>query len=149
MAERDSQDSQASQDSNESSETRQELESWLKSQLVDAVSRSDLAAIGSWSERARLGARSILVVRARRTYRRRVAAALAAACVPLPLVVVYARALLGLLHDGLALVLPAPLPEVAVASYAATTALLVAVTFAAVPVLVELAMRAPRAAHGE
>jgi hypothetical protein len=125
------------------------LESWLQSQLVDAVARADLAELGSWSDRARLGARPILAARARRVYRRRVAAALVAASVPLPLVVVYARALLGLLHDGLAMVLPAPLPDVAVASYAATTALLVAVTFAAVPVLVELAMPGSRAAHGE
>ncbi len=139
----------AERDSEGSSETRQALESWLQSQLVDAVSRGDLAELGSWSNRARLGARPILVARARRVYRRRVATALAAACVPLPFVVVYARALLGLVHDGLALVLPAPLPDVAVASYAATTAFLVAVTFAAVPVLVELAMRGPRAAHGE
>jgi hypothetical protein len=125
------------------------LESWLRSQLLDTEPGADSGEIGEWSTRARIGARSILVARARRTYRRRVAAALAAACVPLPLVVVYARALLGWLHDGLALVLPAPLPDVAVASYAATTAFLVAVTFAAVPVLVELGMRSPRAAHGE
>lgn len=143
MADRDSHHSE------DSSETPRELESWLRSQLADAGSATDPAVIGAWSDRARSGARMILVARARRTYRRRVAAALAAACVPLPLVVVYARALLGWLHDGLALILPAPLPDVAVASYAATTAFLVAVTFASVPVLVELAMRAPRAAHGE
>jgi hypothetical protein len=133
----------------DSRETSSQLESWLRSQLAETESRPDSAEIGTWSERARLGARSILAQRARRVYRRRVAAALAAACVPLPFVVVYARALLGWLHDGLALILPAPLPDVAVASYAATTALLVAVTFAAIPVLVELAMRGPRAAHGE
>ena len=105
--------------------------------------------LDAWSKRTLIAASPILAVHAKRAYRRRVAAALAAACVPLPLVVVYARSLLGWLHDGLALLLPAPLPEIAVASYAATTVLLVAATFAAVPVLVELAMRAPRAAHGE
>jgi len=118
----------------------------LATRLMHAPAPADLAA---WSERTLAAASPLLAASAKRAYRRRVAAALAAACVPLPLVVAYARSLLGWLHGGLALLLPAPLPELAVASYAATTVLLVATTFAAIPVLVELAMRAPRPAHAE
>ena len=118
----------------------------LASRLMQAPPPGD---VEQWSARTRAAARPILAARARRAYRRRVASALAAACVPLPLVVVYARALLGWLYEGLARLLPAPFPDLAVASYAATTALLVAATFAAVPVLVELSMRTARPIHGE
>jgi hypothetical protein len=106
-------------------------------------------SLEAWSRRTRRAVRPILTASARRAYRRRVAGALAAACVPLPLIALYARALLGWLHDTLAFVLPAPLADVAVASYAAMTALLVSATLAAVPILVEVAMRTPRVAHGD
>ena len=123
-----------------------EMDRLLASSLGDVEPPDDVAA---WSARVRNAAAPVLASCARRAYRRRVSAALVAACVPLPLVLVYARALLGWLHDGLALILPAPLPDVAVASYAAVTALLVSATVAAVPVLVDLAMRTTRIAHGE
>ena len=122
------------------------MERLLASSLGDAAPPSELDA---WSRRARKVARPVLAASARRAYRRRVAGALAAACVPLPLVAIYARALLGWMHEGLAFVLPAPLPDVAVASYAAITALLISATYAAVPVIVDLAMRTPRIAHGD
>lgn len=118
----------------------------LASVLKGAGSEPPLDA---WSRRTRSAARPILAASARRAYRRRVAGALAAACVPLPLVALYAHTLLGWLHDALAFVLPAPLADVAVASYAAITALLVSATLAAVPVLVDVAMRSPRVAHGD
>jgi len=118
----------------------------LASRLMQAPPAED---VGEWSRRTLAAAKPILVERGRRAYRRRVASALVAACVPLPLVIVFARAVLGWLHDVLAYVLPAPFADLAVASYAATTALLVAATFAAVPVLVELSMRAPRTLHGD
>ena len=118
----------------------------LAIQLMQAPPPADLA---QWSRRTLAAASPILAAHTKRAYRRKVASALAAASVPLPLVVLYARSLLGWLHDGLAVVLPLPVADLAVASYAATTALLVATTFAAIPVLVELTMRAPRALPGE
>lgn len=105
--------------------------------------------VGEWSRRTLHAARVVLADNARRAYRRRVAAVLAAACVPLPLIAMYARTVLGWMHDVLAFVLPAPLPDVAVASYAAVAVLLVSASYAAVPVLVEITLRTPRAAHGE
>lgn len=92
---------------------------------------------GRWAGATVASVRSALAERARRTYRRRVAGALAAALLPLPLIVAYDGALLGWLHSLASRVLPEPLPTLAVSGYAGAAALLLAATYAAIPVLVE------------
>lgn len=61
--------------------------------------------------------------------------ALAAALVPLPLILVVDVALVGAVHELLARVLPQALTTYLVANLAATLALLLALTYAAVPLL--------------
>ena len=90
-----------------------------------------------WSRRSVAVARPLLAVHARRAYRRRVAFALIAALVPLPVIALYDRVLLGWLYGVAEAVLPTPLAVLAVGGYAATTSLLLALTYAAIPVLVE------------
>jgi hypothetical protein len=90
-----------------------------------------------WSRRSLAAARPLLAVHARRAYRRRVAFALIAALVPLPVIALYDRVLLGWLYGVAETVLPTPLAVLAVGGYAAATSLLLALTYAAIPVLVD------------
>jgi hypothetical protein len=107
--------------------------------LLAGLAEDDLGAVDpvGWSRRSVVAARPLLEAHARSDYRRRVGAALGAALVPLPLIALYARAVFGWLYDLAGSVLPAPFPALAVGGYAATTSLLLALTYAAIPVLVE------------
>lgn len=106
---------------------------------LDALARADGGAVdaSAWSRRSLAASRPLLAAHARREYRRRVTLALVAALVPLPIIAMYDRVLLGWLYGVADAVLPAPLATLAVGSYAATTALLLALTYAAIPVLVD------------
>lgn len=107
--------------------------------MLDSLARADDGAVdaSSWSRRSLTAARPLLAAHARREYRRRVASALVAALVPLPIIVIYDRVLLGWLYGVADSVLPTPLATLAVGGYAATTSLLLALTYAAIPVLVD------------
>lgn len=107
--------------------------------VIDALLRADGAAVdaSAWSRRSLTAVRPLLAAHARRDYRRRVALALVAALIPLPIIAMYDRVLLGWLHGVADAVLPAPLATLAVGGYAATTSLLLALTYAAIPVLVD------------
>jgi hypothetical protein len=84
-----------------------------------------------------LRAAAPILAQARRARWRDVARAVAAALVPLPLVVVFDVLLVRRLHAALAVLLPAGLSAYLVFNYAAMLAVLVALTYAAVPLLAE------------
>jgi hypothetical protein len=107
--------------------------------MLDALARADDGAVdaSAWSRRSIAAARPLLAVHARREYRRRVTLAFVAALVPLPIIAIYDRVLLGWLYGVADAVLPAPIATLAVGGYAATTSLLLALTYAAIPVLVD------------
>jgi len=107
--------------------------------ILDSLARADAGAVdsSSWSRRSLTAARPCLAAHARRDYRRRLSFALVAALVPLPIIAVYDRAVLGWLYGIADAVLPTPLATLAVGGYAATTSLLLALTYAAIPVLVD------------
>jgi len=94
-------------------------------------------AVAAWSRRCLTAARPLLAANARREYRRRVALTLVAALLPLPIIALYDRALLGWLYGIAETVLPTPLAAAAVGGYAAAASLLLALTYAAIPVLVD------------
>jgi hypothetical protein len=107
--------------------------------MLDSLAGVDAGAVdaSSWSRRSMTAARPLLAAHARREYRRRVASALVAALVPLPIIAAYDRVFLGWLYGVADSVLPTPLATLAVGGYAATTSLLLALTYAAIPVLVD------------
>ncbi len=74
---------------------------------------------------------------AARSYRRRVAASVAAALLPLPAVLVYGVYLLRTVHSAAASFLPDELVTYAVGSYAMTLLMLLAMTYAAIPLMIE------------
>lgn len=112
-----------------------------------AAERRELSEI---SRAVLVAARSDLEHNARRAYARRVARALAAAVVPLPLIAAMAFSTLRHMHSILAEWLPALVADYLVASYAALGVLLIAATYAAIPLLAERlpATRTLRLAHG-
>jgi hypothetical protein len=107
--------------------------------ILDSLARSDAGAVDSsaWSRRSLTAARPFLAAHARREYRRRLAFALAAALVPLPIIAIYDRVVLGWLYAIADAVLPTPLATLAVGGYAVTISFLLALTYAAIPVLVD------------
>ena len=91
----------------------------------------DLAA------RVQAAARPLLATRRRHAARRPLAAALAAALLPLPLIVALDVWALHLIYDALRRLLPEPLSLYLVVNYAAVLALLGALTYGAIPLLAE------------
>jgi len=89
------------------------------------------------SHRVLVAAAPHLRAYARRAYARRVAVCLLIASLPLPAMVVYGEYVLGAIYSVLAKVLPATLAGWVVAGYGATAVLLLAATYAAIPVLVD------------
>ena len=87
--------------------------------------------------RTLVAAGPLLKSRARFAYRRRVATALAAALVPLPIVVIYSRWLLGLMHSGLDLLFPGAVADVLVTGYSICLILVVSLTYASIPILAD------------
>ena len=92
---------------------------------------------------ARLVARTLVAAgpflksRARFAYRRRVATALAAALIPLPVVVIYSRWLFGLMHSGLELLFPGSVADALVTGYSICLILVVTLTYASIPILAD------------
>jgi hypothetical protein len=82
-------------------------------------------------------ARPLLAARRRYTARRAVATALAAALVPLPLILLVDAWVLRAIYDGLSRFFPAALSFYLVGNYAAVLALLGALTYGAIPLLAE------------
>jgi hypothetical protein len=109
------------------------------SRTLAALARADgdAADASAWSRRSLAASRPILATHARREYRRRVSLALVAALIPLPIIAMYDRILLGWLYEIADTLLPSPIATLAVGGYAATTSLLLALTYAAIPVLVD------------
>jgi len=120
--------------------------------MRDAISPEHLASLESLlqvedspasSSDRRLIARTLvaagplLQARARIVYRRRVATALVAALVPLPLVAIYARWLLGLLHSGFELLFSVGVADVLVGGYSICLLLVISLTYAAIPILAD------------
>jgi hypothetical protein len=94
-------------------------------------------------------ARPLLDARRRHAARRAVAAAVAAALIPLPLIVLIDVWALGAIYGWLARVLPPALSLYLVINYAAVLALLGALTYGAIPLLAERQARGLReATHG-
>ena len=114
--------------------TRNEVE-----RVLGSLARTDSRGfdVGAWSRRSLAAARPTLAVHGRRAYRRRVASALGMSLLPLPVIAFYDRVLLGWLYGMAEAVLPTPLAALAVGGYAATTLLLLALTYAAIPLLVD------------
>jgi hypothetical protein len=81
--------------------------------------------------------RSELELCARRAFWRRVAAGILLSLVPLPAVLVYDAYVLRVAYDLVCVLLPPGLAAYLVLSYAASLALLFALTYAAIPLLVE------------
>jgi hypothetical protein len=119
--------------------------------LVPALAQAlagEVAPRPGLSARVVAAAAPVLARHAARARRRRLLAALAAALVPLPLVLALDAALVRGLYALLSAVLPAALSAWVVSSYAALLALLLAVTYGAVPVLAERqARRGPEELH--
>lgn len=100
-------------------------------------------------ERVRAGAQPLLAARRRHAARRPLAAALAAALLPLPLIVALDVWALHLIYDALRRLLPEPLSFYLVVNYAAVLALLGALTYGAIPLLAERQARGyHEALHG-
>lgn len=100
-------------------------------------------------DRVRAEARPLLAARRRHAARRPLAAALAAALLPLPLIVALDVWALHLIYDGLRRLLPEPLSLYLVVNYAAVLALLGALTYGAIPLLAERQARGhTEAFHG-
>lgn len=127
-------ESESRDDGRRAESSRLDLERALASLACADAAGADTHA---WSRRSLTAARPLLAAHGRRAYRRRVAAVLAASLVPLPVIALYDRVLLGWLYDLATALLPTPLATVAVGGYAATTSLLLALTYAAIPVLVD------------
>jgi hypothetical protein len=92
----------------------------------------DAAAL---SRQVRLTAQPLLQAIALRQYRRQVAAAIAVALAPLPLILAYDAYLLRLLHAAVSALLGGPLATYVVVSYAACLLFLFALSYAAIPIL--------------
>lgn len=100
-------------------------------------------------ERVRTEAAPLLAARRRHAARRPLAAALAVALLPLPLIVALDAWALHLIYDALRRLLPEPLSFYLVANYAAVLALLGALTYGAIPLLAERQARGyHEAIHG-
>ncbi len=101
------------------------------------------------AERVRAEVRPLLAARRRHAARRALVAAVIAALVPLPLIVLVDAWALHLIYDGLSRLLPERLSFYLVVNYAAVLALLGAVTYGAVPLLAERQARGRHEAlHG-
>jgi hypothetical protein len=105
--------------------------------LESALRVEDPPADDRLVARTLMAAGPLLKSRARFAYRRRVAMALAAALVPLPVVVIYSRWLFGLMHSGLELLFPSGVADVLVGGYAICLLLVISLTFAAIPILAD------------
>jgi len=107
--------------------------------LLSSLARADGsgADVGGWSRQCLTAVGPLLAANARREYRRRVAFTLVAALLPLPIIALYDRVLLGWLYRIAETVLPTPLAVAAVGGYAAAASLLLALTYASIPVLVD------------
>lgn len=94
-------------------------------------------------------ARPLLLARRRHAARRQIAAALVAALVPLPLIVVLDVWALRVMYDVLRWLLPEPLSLYLIVNYAAVLALLGTLTYGAIPLLAERQARSrPEVLHG-
>lgn len=99
--------------------------------------------------RVRLAVRPLLATRRRYAARHAIAAAVAAALLPLPLIVCFDVWALAAIHGALTRLLPAGLSLYLVVNYAAVLALLGALTYGAIPLLAERQARVFReASHG-
>ena len=105
--------------------------------LESALRVADPPADDRLVARTLVAAGPLLKSRARFAYRRRVAMALAAALVPLPIVVIYSRWLLGLMHSGLDLLFPGSVADVLVTGYSICLILVVSLTYASIPILAD------------
>jgi hypothetical protein len=90
----------------------------------------------------------LLARAARRATWRALAAAIAIALVPLPAILVLDAALVRGTYALLSTVLPHALSVYLVSSYAAVLVVLLALTYAAIPLLAERQLRAARMVHG-
>jgi len=118
------------------------LESCARCRSEAAPVRAIAAALGSTSSpaptlrgRVLAAAEPLLAARRQRVHWPLVLRALAAALLPLPLILVLDVALVGVAYELLARILPQALTTYLVANLAATLALLLALTYAAVPLL--------------
>ena len=104
---------------------------------IDAVLRNETRADDptALSQRVLLVSRGMLAERRKHVYRRRVRRGLIMALAPLPLVVSVDVYLLHSAYTALSSVLPTPIVIGMLASYAAMLALLVALTYASLPLL--------------
>lgn len=106
---------------------------------IAAAFAADQVAAPSPALAARVlkAARPLLDAKRRHVARRALAAAVAAALVPLPLILMIDVWALGTIYDWLARVLPPALSFYLVVNYAAVLALLGALTYGAIPLLAE------------
>lgn len=98
----------------------------------------------AWAARTREAVAPVLERRAAWAYRRRVAIALLAALLPLPVIVLYDRFVLETLYGLAETLLPQPLPVLAVGAYGLTALLLLGATYASIPLLVDRTGRGRR-----
>lgn len=107
--------------------------------LLSSLARADggRADVTAWRRQCLTAVEPLLAANARREYRRRVASTLVAALLPLPIIALYDRVLLGWLYGIAEAVLPTPLAAAAVGGCAAAASLLLALTYASIPVLVD------------
>ena len=105
--------------------------------LESALRVEDPPADDRLVARTLMTAGPLLKSRARVAYRRRVAMALVAALIPLPIVVIYSRWLFGLMHSVLELVFPGSVADVLVTGYSICLILVVSLTYASIPILAD------------
>jgi len=102
----------------------------------------DVPPPGDLTPRVLAAAAPLLAVHARRVRWRTWLRPFAAALVPLPFVLAFDVTVLRWLHDVLGTLLPAALTTYLVTQYAIVLVLILALTYAAVPVLAERQLRA-------
>jgi hypothetical protein len=105
--------------------------------LEKALRIEEPATDGQLVARTLVSVRPLLEARSAAKYRRRVAAAIAAGLVPLPLIALYSRWLLGILHQGLDAFFPGGVADVLVGGYTACLLLVISLTYAAIPILAD------------
>lgn len=105
--------------------------------LEEALRVDEPTADAQLLARTLVSARPLLQARSAAKYRRRVAAAMAAGLVPLPLIALYSHWLLGVLHQGLGTFFPGGVADVLVGGYTACLLLVISLTYAAIPILAD------------
>ena len=124
----------------ECAECREDADAASRLRALDAMfaAQAEPGDVERLSAAVLAAAAPVLQAAERKRFRRRVAAGLAAALVPAPFIFMYSKWLLGRLHDLLVALFAPGVADFVVGGYAACLLLVFSLTYAAIPILIDV-----------